>query len=114
MIGLYQLSKQQRPGDRKKEKMRKARLSGHCLEKCAGPNGQGEIGTVVHPSQAYMETSMADVIRMQDHKVQMPPRRPPAISSGAKVLLFTGIRYERLDGRDPQPTAPDGRRIKKQ
>ncbi|MGH6807588.1 MAG: hypothetical protein ACREEJ_12225 [Ensifer adhaerens] len=57
---------------------------------------------------------MADVIRMQDHKVQMPPRRPPAISSGAKVLLFTGIRYERLDGRDPQPTAPDGRRIKKQ
>ncbi|KSV68133.1 hypothetical protein N182_07820 [Sinorhizobium sp. GL2] len=29
------------------------------------------------------------------------------------MLLFTGIRYERLD-RDPQPTAPDGRRIKKQ
>ncbi|OCP00858.1 hypothetical protein BC374_28690 [Ensifer sp. LC13] len=61
-----------------------------------------------------METSMADVIRIQDRKVRIPPRRPPAISGGAKVLLFTGIRYERLDGRDPQPTAPDGRRIKKQ
>ncbi|MBD9648680.1 hypothetical protein IB267_09980 [Ensifer sp. ENS09] len=56
---------------------------------------------------------MADVIRIQDRKVRIPPHRPPAISGGAKVLLFTGIRYERVD-RDPQPTAPDGRRIKKQ
>jgi hypothetical protein len=76
-------------------------------------NGQGEICTVVHPSQDFVETSMADVIRIQDRKVRIPPHRPPAISGGAKVLLFTGIRYERLD-RDPQPTAPDGRRIKKQ
>ena len=41
MIGLYHLSKQQPPGDRKKEKMRKARLSGHCPGKCAGPERAG-------------------------------------------------------------------------
>ncbi|WEX78363.1 hypothetical protein PYH37_003244 [Sinorhizobium numidicum] len=54
---------------------------------------------------------MADVIRMQDRKVKTP-RRPPVTSGGAKVLLFTGIRYERLDGRGPQPKAPPGHRIK--
>ena len=37
---------------------------------------------------------MADVIRIQDRKVRIPPHRPPAISGGAKVLLFTGIRYD--------------------
>lgn len=56
---------------------------------------------------------MADVIRMQDRKVQRP-RRPPVKSGSATVLLFTGIRYERLDGRGPQPKAPTGPRIKKQ
>ncbi|MCA1441533.1 hypothetical protein I6F07_15165 [Ensifer sp. IC4062] len=75
--------------------------------------GQGEIGTVVHPSHRNTETSMADVIRMQDRRVQKPQRRPVK-SGSATVLLFTGIRYERLDGRGPQPNAPAGRRIKKQ
>nr|WP_225167634.1 hypothetical protein [Ensifer sp. IC4062] len=56
---------------------------------------------------------MADVIRMQDRRVQKPQRRPVK-SGSATVLLFTGIRYERLDGRGPQPNAPAGRRIKKQ
>ncbi|PST26535.1 hypothetical protein C7U60_05445 [Mesorhizobium plurifarium] len=56
---------------------------------------------------------MADVIRMQDRIVKRPRRRPVATGS-AKVLFFTGIRYERLDGRGPQPTAPAGRQAKKQ
>jgi hypothetical protein len=73
--------------------------------------GQGEI--CVHPSHDYMETSMADVIRLQDRKVKVPRRRPITAAS-AKVLFFTGIRYERLDGRGPQPGAPSGRHVKKQ
>ncbi|MDW9373242.1 hypothetical protein GOC57_01010 [Sinorhizobium meliloti] len=76
-------------------------------------NGQGEICTVVHPSRETTETSMADVIRMQDRIVKRPRRRPVG-KGGAKVLFFTGIRYERLDGRGPQPTAPAGRQAKKQ
>ncbi|ASY55697.1 MULTISPECIES: hypothetical protein [Sinorhizobium] len=56
---------------------------------------------------------MADVIRLQDRKVKMPRRRPVTAGS-AKVLFFTGIRYERLDGRGPQPSAPTGRQVKKQ
>lgn len=56
---------------------------------------------------------MADVIRMQDRKVKRPRRRPLPAGS-AKVLFFTGIRYERLDGRGPQPGTPTGRQIKKQ
>ncbi|UWU08778.1 hypothetical protein [Sinorhizobium medicae] len=55
---------------------------------------------------------MADVIRMQDRIVKRPERRPVA-KGGAKVLFFTGIRYERLDGRGPQPTAPVDRQAKK-
>ena len=73
--------------------------------------GQGEI--CVHPSHASMETSMADVIRLQDRKVKIPRKRP-VTAGGAKVLFFTGIRYERLDGRGPQPSAPTGRQVKKQ
>ncbi|MDX0662551.1 hypothetical protein GOD61_06175 [Sinorhizobium medicae] len=75
-------------------------------------SGQGEICTVVHPSREIMETSMADVIRMLDRIVKRPERRPVA-KGGAKVLFFTGIRYERLDGRGPQPTAPVDRQAKK-
>ncbi|ODR89095.1 hypothetical protein A8M32_21820 [Sinorhizobium alkalisoli] len=60
-----------------------------------------------------METSMADVIRMEDRKVKRPRRRP-VTSGSAKVLFFTGIRYERLDGRGPQPSAPAGKHAKKQ
>ncbi len=55
---------------------------------------------------------MADVIRMQDRK-RNRPRRRPVTSGTAKVLFFTGIRYERLDGRGPQPSAPTGRAAKK-
>ncbi|WP_172901109.1 hypothetical protein [Sinorhizobium sojae] len=56
---------------------------------------------------------MADVIRMQDCKVKRPRRRP-VVPGSAKVLFFTGIRYERLDGRGPQPNAPTGKQAKKQ
>jgi hypothetical protein len=97
----------------RRSKRERRACPGKIWENALAREGQGEICTVVHPSQDFVETSMADVIRIQDRKVRIPPHRPPAISGGAKVLLFTGIRYERLD-RDPQPTAPDGRRIKKQ
>jgi hypothetical protein len=67
----------------------------------AGPDsGQGEISTVVHPSQPFLETSMAEVIRLEDRLVRAPPKPSmgPIAPSKAVILLFTGIRYERLDG----------------
>ncbi|KQY20111.1 hypothetical protein ASD31_05015 [Rhizobium sp. Root482] len=46
-----------------------------------------------------METSMADVIRIEDRLVRAPPKTgtQPAVHGDAVILMFTGIRYERLD-----------------
>ncbi|MCV9997760.1 hypothetical protein OE766_05830 [Pararhizobium sp. YC-54] len=43
---------------------------------------------------------MADVIRLEDRLVRAPPKPSmgPIAPSNAVILLFTGIRYERLDG----------------
>ncbi|WP_455272268.1 hypothetical protein [Rhizobium herbae] len=43
---------------------------------------------------------MADVIRLEDRVVRPPPKPSmgPIAPSNAVILLFTGIRYERLDG----------------
>lgn len=44
---------------------------------------------------------MAEVIRIEDRLVRAPPKPSmgPVVPSNAVILLFTGIRYERLDGR---------------
>ncbi|WP_139276000.1 hypothetical protein [Pararhizobium antarcticum] len=44
---------------------------------------------------------MADVIRMEGRTPRTPRKLPgeQAPSSEAVILLFTGIRYERLDGQ---------------
>lgn len=43
---------------------------------------------------------MAEVIRIEDRLVRAPPKSSmgPIAPSNAVILLFTGIRYERLDG----------------
>lgn len=42
---------------------------------------------------------MADVIRIEDRLTRSPPKPSmgPVAPSDAVILLFTGIRYERLD-----------------
>ena len=43
---------------------------------------------------------MADVIRIEDRQLRVPRKMAPeaAAEKKAVILLFTGIRYERLDG----------------
>lgn len=43
---------------------------------------------------------MAEVIRIEDRLTRAPPKPAmgPVAPSNAVILLFTGIRYERLDG----------------
>jgi hypothetical protein len=44
------------------------------------------------------ETSMAEIVRLQDRKSsKKPPVKRRPVTGDAKVLLFTGIRYERRD-----------------
>jgi hypothetical protein len=53
---------------------------------------------------------MADVIRIEDRLVRAPPKPSmgPVAPGNAVVLLFTGIRYERLDsGATPLEPVPD-------
>lgn len=52
---------------------------------------------------------MAEVIRLEDRLVRAPPKPSmgPVVPSSAVILLFTGIRYERLDGHpDNTPAKP--------
>jgi hypothetical protein len=49
-----------------------------------------------------METRMATIISLGDRR----PRKPRLAASGpveAMILLFTGVRYERLDFETPRP-----------
>jgi len=95
---------------RKKEQTRKAQMSGRKLEERVGPqNGQGEINDSSSVSTRFLETSMAEVIRIEDRLTRAPPKPAmgPVAPSNAVILLFTGIRYERLDGhRGATPPKP--------
>jgi hypothetical protein len=53
---------------------------------------------------------MADVIRLQERRDKLPRR--PIEPCEAKILLYTGIRYERLTEMRPQ-TPPSGIKRKK-
>jgi len=46
---------------------------------------------------------MENIIELAERRPKMP-RRLPNEPTEAKILLFTGVRYERLD-RFPRPTA---------
>ncbi|SIR16287.1 hypothetical protein SAMN05880582_10780 [Rhizobium sp. RU20A] len=53
---------------------------------------------------------MADVIRLTQRPRKVA-RVEQAIGAGAQILLFTGVRYERLDGRadgGPAKNRPSG------
>jgi hypothetical protein len=57
-----------------------------------------------------METRMADVIRLQERLDKLPRR--PIEPREAQILLYTGIRYERLTDERPQ-TRSNGTKRKK-
>ena len=54
---------------------------------------------------------MADVIRLQERLDKLPRR--PAEPCEAQILLFTGIRYERLTDERPPETRSNGTKRKK-
>ena len=59
---------------------------------------------------------MADVIRLEDRLVRAPPKPSmgPIAPSNAVILVFTGIRYERLDGHPGgAPVKPSEGKAKK-
>jgi hypothetical protein len=59
-----------------------------------------------------METRMAEVIRLQERLDKLPRR--PIEPCEAQILLFTGIRYERLtDKRHTPETRSNGTKRKK-
>jgi hypothetical protein len=71
---------------------------GRIVEGSVGPHGsgQGEIDRKFIRLELRQETRMAQIISLPDTKVRAP-RRAPKDAAGAKILLFTGVRYERLD-----------------
>jgi len=58
---------------------------------------------------------MADIVRLADRRARMA-ERPAEQFVDAKILLFTGVRYERYDRREPsagQPKSGGPQRAKK-
>jgi len=49
-----------------------------------------------------METRMAKIISLSDRRSRLP-RRAQKEPVEAKILLFTGVRYERLDVSSHRP-----------
>ncbi|WP_139093150.1 hypothetical protein [Pararhizobium polonicum] len=54
---------------------------------------------------------MAEVIRLEDRLTRAPPKPSmgPMAPGKAVILLFTGIRYERLDGHPGDAPAKPAR-----
>lgn len=50
--------------------------------------------------------SMAIIINLADRPVKLAVRRP-AYADGAQILLFTGVRFERLDQAPPRESGSD-------
>jgi hypothetical protein len=60
---------------------------------------------------------MADVVRLKEWLARTPRRAPAAHTAPAQVLLFTGVRYERLTpamlatrGKAPKSSSQDAAR----
>ena len=64
--------------------------------------GQGEISRKFIRLGLLMETRMAKIISLSDRRSRLP-RRAQKEPVEAKILLFTGVRYERLDASSHRP-----------
>jgi len=51
-----------------------------------------------------VETKMADLVMLKDWLQQTPRKSVEAQTEKAEILLFTGVRYERLETNDEPPT----------
>jgi len=67
-------------------------------------DGQGEIGRKFIRLETYMETRMAKIISLLDWRLRQPPRAQTEPVE-ARILLFTGVRYEHLDTPTHRPGA---------
>lgn len=65
-------------------------------------DGQGEISRKFIRLETQMETRMAKIISLSDRRSRMPPRAQKEPVE-AKILLFTGVRYEHLDTVSNRP-----------
>lgn len=52
----------------------------------------------------YVETTMADLIQFEDWLSKSPHKAAGPQQTPADILLFTGVRYERLETHDEPPT----------
>ncbi|SCB08832.1 hypothetical protein GA0061101_101273 [Rhizobium lusitanum] len=73
-------------------------------------DGQGEISRKFIRLETQMETRMAKIISLSERRSRMPPRAQKEPVE-AKLLLFTGVRYEHLDTVTDRPGA-GGKRAK--
>ncbi|MBM7045358.1 hypothetical protein [Rhizobium lusitanum] len=73
-------------------------------------DGQGEISRKFIRLETQMETRMAKIISLSERRSRMPPRAQKEPVE-AKILLFTGVRYEHLDTATDRPGA-GGKRAK--
>jgi hypothetical protein len=51
-----------------------------------------------------VETIMADLVMLKDWLQQTPRKTGVVPAESAEILLFTGVRYERLDTPDQPPS----------
>ena len=51
-----------------------------------------------------VETKMADLVMIKDWLQQTPRKNAAEQTEKAEILLFTGVRYERLETNDEPPT----------
>ena len=78
------------------------RKSFSCRDRGDGTGGTGpETGRVRFLEYfirlgSHQEARMADVVRIQDRLSRMPRREGAWRETPAEILLFTGVRYERL------------------
>ncbi|KAA0699941.1 hypothetical protein DTW90_11570 [Neorhizobium sp. P12A] len=71
-------------------------------ERQPAASGQDEINREFIRLELQLETSMAKVISLLERQSRMP-RRVQKEPVEAKILLFTGVRYERLDVTSNRP-----------
>ena len=53
---------------------------------------------------------MADVVRLMEWRARMPRRQAVRPEAPARILLFTGVRYERLTPASLAPRGKAGKR----
>lgn len=56
---------------------------------------------------------MAEIVSIQERMARTPRRTPPLQFGDAKILLFTGVRYERYGAAAHRPKTSGPKQAKK-